>query len=464
VTTLNNARGHAAPTTWPLSPIEELSLYLESADEPNVIQLETHVRGHLDRATLESALVTALADPAARRRVAATPGWRRRVRWESAAPVARPTAGAGRDSSLTTVAWSSAEELTALRERLAAWPMPPRDGVMRLILAAGPERDVLILQTHHAAFDGISSLALLTAICDAYRDHAGTIPAPSIGSSAPPACPDLPAGSPRTGRAGTAAARIAAGIPGAITRIAARGGRPGLPGYGSVQRSIPVPRPVRHGDGPFPTVNDVLVTALILTVDRWNAAHGRPSRRRSGRRISISVPVNDRDPRERWTGPGNQTRLIRITASPGESADPAVLLAAVVAQIRAGRARPRPGLDGASRLLATSWAPAVIKRQTTRWVRRLAAPVCTDTALASNLGAIPHPPSFGGAGPEPLWFSGPAQMPRGLGVGAVTVGGRLHLCVHYQHALLGHGAAEHFTTMYCHALSELAALDQGSPA
>jgi len=106
----------------------------------------------------------------------------------------------------------------------------------------------------------------------------------------------------------------------------------------------------------------------------------------------------------------------------------------------------------------------VIKRRTTRWIRRLAAPVCTDTALASNLGAIPDPPSFGGAGPDPLWFSGPAQMPRGLGVGAVTTGGRLHLCVHYQHALLGPAAAEHFTAMYCHALSEMAALPQGSRA
>lgn len=476
MTTLDNSRGQAASASWPLSPIEELGLYLESASEPNVVQLETHVRGHLDRAALESALVTALAaDPAARRRLAATSPWGRRVRWEAAAPAARSGTAAGHAGSLTTSAWNSADELTALRERLAAWPMPPRDGVVRLILATGPEGDVLILQTHHAAFDGISSLALLTAICDAYRDRAGAIPAPGMNSPSPPARLELPAGLTGAGRAGTGRARagtaatriatwIAARVPGAMTRVAAREGRPGLPGYGSVLRSVPVPRPARHGDGPFPTVNDALVAALILTVASWNSAHGRPGRRQRGRRISISVPVNDRDPRCRWAGPGNQTRLIRITARPGERADPAALLAGVAAQVRTARARPRPGLDAASRLLGTAWAPAVIKRQATRWARRLAAPVCTDTALASNLGAIPDPPSFGGVGPEPLWFSGPAQMPRGLGVGAVTVGGRLHLCVHYQHALLGPGAAEHFTTMYCHALSELAALSQRSPA
>ena len=69
-------------------------------------------------------------------------------------------------------------------------------------------------------------------------------------------------------------------------------------------------------------------------------------------------------------------------------------------QTRAGKQRPPAGLDAASRLLATSWAPAVIKQWTARLARRVAAPVCTDTALLSNLGAIPDPPSFGDSGTE----------------------------------------------------------------
>ena len=129
-------------------------------------------------------------------------------------------------------------------------------------------------------------------------------------------------------------------------------------------------------------------------------------------------------------------------------------------QTRAGKQRPPAGLDAASRLLATSWAPAVIKRWTARLAHRVAAPVCADTALLSNLGAIPEPPSFGASGTGPLWFSGPARMPRGLGVGAVTAGGRLHLCVHYRYALLDTDAAADFTALYCQALGELA----GKPA
>jgi hypothetical protein len=194
-------------------------------------------------------------------------------------------------------------------------------------------------------------------------------------------------------------------------------------------------------------------------VDRWNAAHGR----RSGL-IRIGIPVNDRDPRHRWAGPGNQTRVIRVTARPGQRADAAALLAHVAAQTRAARQQPRPGLDAASRLLATGWAPTAVKARTTRLVQRLAAPVGTDTSVVSNLGVIPDPPSFSGSGQEPLWFSGPSRMPRGLGVGAATTGGRLYLCIHYQHALLGPEAAERFTAMYCRALDELAGLPEGRHA
>jgi hypothetical protein len=176
------------------------------------------------------------------------------------------------------------------------------------------------------------------------------------------------------------------------------------------------------------------------------------------------VPVNDRDPQRRWDGPGNLSRLVRVTARPGQRADPASLLAQVAVQTRAGKLQPRPGLDAVSRLLAAGWGPAVVKRPIARLARRLARPVCTDTALVSNLGVLPNPPAFSGAGPEPLWFSGPAPMPRGLAVGAVTVAGRLHLCVHYQHALLGSGAAADFTTVYCRTLAELAGLSQGRSA
>ena len=453
MTAVRSARRRAGPASWPLTPIEELDLYLESTGDPSLIQLELLAGGNLDVAVLAAALADVLtADPAARRYLAATSRWRRRLRWEAGPP-------GHEDGVLTVASWRSPGQLAVLREWVSTWPIPVCDRAVRLVLAAGPEHDVVILQTHHAAFDGISSLALLTAIGAAYRERAG-----DLAGSGPQAVPPLatrpfgtagPAGTRGANWMARALTPIAARLPGAATRIAAHSARPDRPGHGYVQRSLPVPRPAREGSGPFPTVNDLLVAALIRTVDRWNTAHGR----RSGR-IRVSVPVNDRGHQNRWADPGNLTRLIRVTASRRKRADPGRLLAHVAAQTRAAKERPTAGLDATSRLLATGWAPAAIKCRAVRLARYLAGPLCTDTALLSNLGAIPCPPRFSGSGTEPLWFSGPARMPRGLGVGALTIAGRLHLCVHYRHALLDRDAAADFTALYCETLGELT----GSPA
>jgi NRPS condensation-like uncharacterized protein len=452
MTAVRNARGRAGLVSWPLTPIEELDLYLESAADPSLIQLELPVGGHLDMTVLAAALDDVLAaDPAARRYLAATSRWRRRLHWET-------DAAGHHDGVLTVASWRSPGQLAELREQVTTWPIPLCDRTVRLVLAAGPEHDVVILQTHHAAFDGISSLALLTAIGAAYRKRAGDLA--SSGPQAVPALATRPfgtAGPARTRGADRilrALTRIAARLPGSATRIAARSARPDRPGYGCVQRSLPVLRPAREGTGPFPTVNDLLVAALVRTVDRWNKAHGWHSGR-----IRVSVPVNDRGQQDRLADPGNQTRLIRVTARRRERADPGRLLAHVAAQTRAAKERPTAGLDAASRLLATGWAPAAIKCHAVRLARRVAVPLCTDTALLSNLGAIACPPCFGGSGTEPLWFSGPARMPRGLGVGALTIAEKLHLCVHYRHTLLDPSAAADFTALYCEALGELA----GSP-
>ncbi len=410
MTAVRSERGRAERASWRLTPIEELDLYLESSADPSLIQLELPVGRHLDVTALAAALDDVqAADPAARRHLAATSRWRRRLHWETGAP-------GHHDGVLTVASWRSPGQLAALREWVTVWPIPLCDRTVRLVLATGPEHDVVILQTHHAAFDGISSLALLTAIGAAYRKRAGDLA--SSGPQAGPALATRPfgtAGPARTRGADRilrALTRIAARLPGAATRIAARSARPDRPGYGCVQRSLPVPRPAREGTGPFPTVNDLLVAALIRTVDRWNKARGWHSGR-----IRVSVPVNDRGQQDRWADPGNQTRLIRVTARSRERADPGRLLAHVAAQTRVAKERPTARLDAASRLLATGWAPAAIKYHAVR-------------------------------------------MPRGLGVGALTIAEQLHLCVHYRHTLLDPGAAADFTALYCEALGELT----GSPA
>ena len=80
-----------------------------------------------------------------------------------------------------------------------------------------------------------------------------------------------------------------------------------------------------------------------------------------------------------------------------------------------------------------------------------------DTAMLSNLGALAEPPSFGpDAGPTvEVWFSPPARMPLSFTVGAVTVGGRLHLTFRYQHGQFDDEAARLFAGRYLHELAAL---------
>ena len=80
------SRPPAGPSQRPLGTIEELDLYLDRADEPNLVQVETHVRGHLDGDALAAALAEVLAAvPEARRRLAAASPWDRRLRWQTTA-------------------------------------------------------------------------------------------------------------------------------------------------------------------------------------------------------------------------------------------------------------------------------------------------------------------------------------------------------------------------------------------
>jgi NRPS condensation-like uncharacterized protein len=89
-----------------------------------------------------------------------------------------------------------------------------------------------------------------------------------------------------------------------------------------------------------------------------------------------------------------------------------------------------------------------------RLALRTAGPLLCDTSLVSNLGVV-GPPQFGAATATDMWFSTSAHMPRGLSVGAVTVGGRLHLCLRYRRALLSEPSAARFAGLYATALGNL---------
>ena len=424
----------------PFGIADELSCYYDAPAEPCNVHVEVRVPGNLDARALRDATAAALATQP-RALVRRAPGaWWQRYAWEvPEQPDCDP---------VTTAAWAGEDELARVRARfLSAAPALRSSPPLRILLAAGPDEDRVILNAHHAALDGLSSLELLRSIAGHY---------PGGAAADPPAHPDPPREVPPAQPAG-----LARGVPerarqGRATRIAADrapGRAAGLPGYGFVLlpgRAVPAGH--RPGGG---TVNDVLIAGLVLAIARWNSTHGRPSGL-----IRITMPVNAR-PQGQAGAAGNLSRLTTVSVpAPPDGSDPADpadldgLVAGVAAQTRPAKRQAGPQVDPASRALAAAWWPPAAKRGLLRLALRTAGPLLCDTSLVSNLGVV-GPPRFGAATVTDMWFSTSAHMPRGLSVGAVTLGGRLHLCLRYRHALFSEPAAARFAETYSAALSDI---------
>ncbi len=426
------------------SVVDELNWYFDSPAEPNNVHMEVWLPGHLDIERLRDAVIATLAEePAARVRQAAGEGFA----WEipSSADL-DPVSGAS---------WRREAELDNLRIRfLRAAPPLDRSPQFRLLVARGPGWDSLILNAHHAAFDGHSCLRLLRLIADQYNGCEPRQPQALAH--------DAPAPAPSPFRLRTEAVLRVLFRP--TVRMAPRHSMRGSPrklrtrepGYGF--RLLPwpdVPAPPPHApDDPHTTVNDLLIAALIQTIIRWNASRG-------GRRsapIRITMPVNARRPGQR-DDLGNLSRLCTISADPSTD-----LLKTVTAQTARAKLRPGPPVAPALAALARLNLPPTAKRRLLRLAVRFLGRVGCDTSLLSNLGNVTDPPQFGALAPVRMWFSTTAHMPRGLSVGAISVAGRLQLCFRYRYALLDDEAAREFAAEYAVALSHLARTSAGTDA
>jgi len=424
-------------TGIPFAVVDELSCYFDSAAEPNNVHLEAWLPGHLDPGRLRAAVATVLSSqPRARVRQAPRRWWHRGYAWETPAETARPS------DIVSVTCWRSDADLDSARARfLATAPPLDRSPPFRLLLATGPDRDSVILNAHHAAFDGQSCLRLLRLIADQYSDAAARSEDGARGARRIPAEPGK-----RTAK--NAASRRAA-------RISPRHGdsrrqRHAL-GYGFHLLAWPdVPPTPRPETGPRATVNDVLVAALIETIRQWNsnASPRHP--------IRISVPADARPP-GLADELGNLSRLCTVTVSAGAAPSTgAPLLSTVAEQTRDAKRQPGPQVGDALAAVAKAPLPAAAKRPLLRLAVRCLGRLVSDTSLLSNLGNVIAPPRFGQLTPSRMWFSTSAHMPRGLSVGAITVEGRLHLCFRYRRALFDDTAAARFAAGYATALTVLA--------
>ncbi|HEX2298966.1 MAG TPA: hypothetical protein VHH34_10690 [Pseudonocardiaceae bacterium] len=231
----------------------------------------------------------------------------------------------------------------------------------------------------------------------------------------------------------------------APSRIAVVGGRGG-DGFGFVRRTLDIGEdttPVLVHRDAGTTINDVLLAALHLTVQEWNTRHNGPTGR-----VAVMMPVNVRPPERFWEVVSNLTSMVSVSTTAAERADLATAAAAVAEQTNPVRRKDRAyGLHDL--LSLTRKAPLLFKRAAPRLLP-FVNDRFVDTAMLSNLGRLPEPPSFD-ADPDTsaaqLWFSPPCDPACSVAIGVATSGSRLALVTRYRNQQFDARAAEEFTDL-----------------
>jgi NRPS condensation-like uncharacterized protein len=449
---------------------DELTCYYDRPCEPANVHLEARIPGRPDQIAVRASVRAVLAsEPRLLTRRLRAGYWQRSCFWEF--PVAAWA------DPLQVVTYTDQAGLDRLRDDFLSHS-PPLEVAPPLLflLASGPGGDWLILNAHHACFDGLSCLRLLRQVAAEYRTRtAGTGGGPA--RRMPAGTPSAGTASAGTASAGTASAGTAsagtasAGTPradaknqagsrlqpvpswrsraGIIARVAP-GQRDGaaLPGYGVhllTWDGLAIAQTLRAAAA---SVNDLLIVALMITIRDWNESRGV-----SRDLIRITMPVGDRDQADaagRWA---NLSRLTTVTARVPAGTQPARLIRQVARQTRHAKQRVGPQVDLASRALVAVPVPVAVKRMLLRAALRVAGPLFCDTSLVSNIGVVDQL-AFGKDRAAEVWFSTSAHMPRGLSLGAVTAGGRLRLAFRYRRALFSSADAAEFAARYVKVLDQ----------
>jgi NRPS condensation-like uncharacterized protein len=315
---------------------------------------------------------------------------------------------------------------------------------LRIRLARHRDGDVVMLNVHHAAGDGIAALCLLRSIARAYAGR------PDLVAQTPPEQVQIPA--PSGGRWGQIQALV-----GELRQAAPRSahlvpiGGADRPGYQlhhlvlDTAQTVALAAKAKAGT----TVNDLLLAGLHLALDSWNRGHGG-----AAGRLSVLMPVNLR-PKASWHEVfGNFSFMVPVVTRPADRAEPTATVEAIRRRTQHVKRQCTPA--AAVRFLdVLQHLPLPAKQG----IARLAASErVIPTAILSNLGRLDDDLDFG---PElrasEVWFSPPARMPMGLAVGALTAVGRLHLVLRYRHPLFGPAEIAGFADSYRAALGRLAA-------
>lgn len=200
-------------------------------------------------------------------------------------------------------------------------------------------------------------------------------------------------------------------------------------------------------------LNDVLLAACHRVVERWNAVHGRGSRR-----IRIMVPV-DIGPKRFRNVVSNQASWISPSTVPEDRADPARLLQKVRTDTRYA-ARNREAFSLVYFFYFCSRFPLVVMRGICRFL--MITRTYVDTILFTNVGLIwpkagsdePAVSSIGSARIVNVTGSAPVVTPMGLSICASVYDRTLNLCLTYRPALFSKESAEMFLSLYAQEIRD----------
>ncbi len=421
----------------PSTMLDESLLLLQETRASWNVQFELGTDHHLDEAGLRQAVLTCCRrHPLTRARLAPSPQGEASYRWDFADEVdLDPLRVADCPDSAT---------LDRLRTELYTPPIAlDATPGFRVVLARRPGGDLVLLSASHIVADGVGVLRLMQTIARAYLgepDPPDPLPlaqARDLGSFLAPKTR-----SEKWTRQLEGLRRIREALD-PPSRIAVVGGTD-HDGFGFVFRTLDIGETTTPGlmqRAPGTTVNDVLLAALHLTVQSWNTKHDMPTGR-----IGVMMPINVRPADRLWDVVSNLTSMVTVSTVPDDRIDLATATTAVAEQTHQMRRNDRAyGLHDV--LEVTMKAPLPVKRAVPRLIH-LTGDRFVDTAMLSNLGRIPEPPTLAtnpASGPPELWFSPPCDPACSVSIGVATSGQRLALVARYRYEQFDADAAEEFT-------------------
>lgn len=472
---------HDSTRTVPFTSLEEAVFSIERAYTPWNVQLEIEAGSRLDVARLRRAARAACeVHPLARARRRPNGGLDTGYAWEIPeqppdVPLQAVTAD-GADLHATRTAFYD--------EQFDLTTAPP----FRLLVARGAGRaggDRLLVCANHVLADGVGTLRFARTVCRAYRGEDLDDEPVDLESARSVLSGVRPSGlGRRLDLLGSAASRLERLVD-RPARIAADGAS-GEFSWGFVHRRVDddLARRVVADRPDGATVNDVMLAALHLAIDDWNADRGEDAGT-----ISLMMPVNVRPEKWFYEVVGMFTLFESITTRPRHREDPRTTLQQVTEQTTAIKEGDRAAAFLESLDLIPGLTPVGLRGQLPALLRGPGEGLL-DTAMLSNLGRVPGPapsldggasdggssgggpssgespgdgPSDGGssdggspdaASPGALWFSPPCWRPTPLGVGVATVDGTVRLVFRYATTTFDREAAEAFADRYLERLAD----------